>query len=576
MIKQTSNMIKVARGDVPADLVLKNARVVNVFTGEVTQGGIAIAGGLIAGVGQGYSGVQEVDLGGRVAAPGLIDAHVHIESSMLSPLQFSRAISAHGVTAVIADPHELANVMGLEGINYIISSIRRGSPVDIYLMLPTCVPATPFETSGAQLYAAVYREIINEPEILGLGEMMNYPGVVSTDDGMMAMIELADQRGFMIDGHAPHLRGKDLTAYIAAGIRSDHECETVEELRERVSQGMYVLLREGSAAKNVAALVRGVTGANVHRLMFCTDDRHPEDILHGGSIDNNIRVAAANGLNPVTAIIMATLCPAQAYGLKRRGAVAPGYIADIAVFDNLRDLNVVQTYKNGILTARDGECLREFYEKPNSPGNSISLAPISAEDIALPPSYAAGGEVSVIGVRPDSILTRHVRLSAGQFRVEGGMLTPPEGVLKLVVAERHYASGNVGVGLVTGLGIKGGAIASTVAHDSHNIICAGDNDADILAAIIELERVHGGVTAVRGGKVAHTLPLPVAGLMSPQTLENVAGDMLRLKEIAREMGAVPGQNPFMALSFLALPVIPELRLTDRGLFDAERFEFVEK
>ncbi|MCL2851848.1 MAG: adenine deaminase [Defluviitaleaceae bacterium] len=575
MYKQTSNMIKVAKGDVPADLVLRNARIVNVFTGEVVDGDIAIAGGFIAGVGKGYSGVQEVDLGGYVAAPGLIDAHVHIESSMLSPLQFSRAISAHGVTTVVADPHELANVMGLEGINYIISSIRRGSPVDIFIMLPTCVPATRFETSGAELNAATYREIINEPEILGLGEMMNYPGVVATDDEILSMIELAAPRGFMIDGHAPHLTGKDLTAYIAAGIRTDHECETVEELRERVSQGMYVLLREGSAAKNVASLVKGVTDANIHRLMFCTDDRHPEDILHNGSIDNNIRVAAANGLSPVTAITMATLCPAQAYDLKWRGAVAPGYIADIAVFDNLQDLNVVQTYKNGVLTARGGECLRDFYEKPNTPGNSVHLAPISAEDIALPPSYATGQAVSVIGVKPDSILTRHVRVPAGQLQVEDGMVTHPADVLKLVVVERHYASGNVGVGLAAGFGIKGGAIASTVAHDSHNIICVGDNDADILAAIAELERVHGGVTVVRNGKAVHTLALPVAGLMSPQTLESVAADMQRLKEIAREMGAAAGQNPFMALSFLALPVIPELRLTDRGLFDVQRFAFAE-
>lgn len=566
MNKSIERRIRVASGQEPADLVLQNARVVNVFSQTIERGDVAIADGTIAGIGH-YRGTEEVDLRGALLAPGLIDAHVHIESSMAALPEFAKAVVRHGVTCVIADPHEIANVAGLDGIRAMLDSTR-DLPIDVYFMLPSCVPTSAFETAGACLDADALAPLIDDPRVLGLGEMMNYPGVIAADPDVLAKLRLAAHK--RIDGHAPGVTGQALAAYAAAGVQTDHECESVDELREKVDRGLYVLLREGSAARNVEALLTGVTDRNMRRCLFCTDDRHAEDILREGSVDNNIRVAIRKGFDPIAAIVMATHNAAECYGLRGRGAIAPGYAADLVAFDDLATCNVVATWKDGRLLAKKGHLLaRGGSQWPaTAVRNSVRIGAFDPSKLALP---IDGVHANVIEVLPHSIVTKKtVRI----VRVTNGHFVAGDGFAKLAVVERHRATGNVGLGIVAGFGLRNGAIASTVAHDSHNLICIGDNDADMAAAIAEIERMGGGLCVAREGQIVQSLALPIAGLMSPDPIEAIAARSSALKEAAIAMGVSPGIDPFMTLAFLSLPVIPSIKLTDCGLFDVDRFAFV--
>ncbi len=558
--------IAAALGQERAELVLKNGSYVNVFTGEVEKGDIAIADGKIVGIGT-YSGEKEIDIGGRIAAPGLIDAHVHIESSQLSPEEFARLILPHGTTEIIADPHEIANVCGMAGVRY-IAEAAKNTPLEVKVMLPSCVPATAFETSGAHLSAADTEKQIREPYLWGLGEFMNAPGVLGRDGEALGKIEAAHACGKIVDGHAPALTGMPLNAYIAAGIRTDHECDTPEEAAEKVAKGMYVHLREGSATRNVAAVCRAVNDKNFRRFLFCTDDRHAAD-LRAGHINNALRVAVAAGLDPVRAVTIATLNAAECYRLVGKGAIAPSFDADIAVFDDLKDFRCALTLKGGRVVAEDGRALfgRERY-LPDAVKNTVHLGEISPARFVL---RLKGERALAMRLTAGSVVTEkrvcRVESRGGDVALEGADL------LKLAVIERHRGTGNVGLGLLEGYGLRGGALALTIAHDSHNLIVLGDRNEDMAAAANELVRIGGGLALSQGGKV-QSLPLDIAGLMSSLPAEEYIARSEKLYEQAYAMGVKRGFDAFMSLSFLALLVIPSLRLSDRGLFDVEKFALV--
>ena len=558
--------IAAALGQERAELVLKNGSYVNVFTGEVEKGDIAIADGKIVGIGT-YSGEKEIDIGGRIAAPGLIDAHVHIESSQLSPEEFARLILPHGTTEIIADPHEIANVCGMAGVRY-IAEAAKNTPLEVKVMLPSCVPATAFETSGAHLSAADTEKQIREPYLWGLGEFMNAPGVLGRDGEALGKIEAAHACGKIVDGHAPALTGMPLNAYIAAGIRTDHECDTPEEAAEKVAKGMYVHLREGSATRNVAAVCRAVNDKNFRRFLFCTDDRHAAD-LRAGHINNALRVAVAAGLDPVRAVTIATLNAAECYRLVGKGAIAPSFDADIAVFDDLKDFRCALTLKGGRVVAEDGRALfgRERY-LPDAVKNTVHLGEISPARFVL---RLKGERALAMRLTAGSVVTEkrvcRVESRGGDVALEGTDL------LKLAVIERHRGTGNVGLGLLEGYGLRGGALALTIAHDSHNLIVLGDRNEDMAAAANELVRIGGGLALSQGGKV-QSLPLDIAGLMSSLPAEEYIARSEKLYEQAYAMGVKRGFDAFMSLSFLALLVIPSLRLSDRGLFDVEKFALV--
>lgn len=558
--------IAAALGQERAELVLKNGSYVNVFTGEVEKGDIAIADGKIVGIGT-YSGEKEIDIGGRIAAPGLIDAHVHIESSQLSPEEFARLILPHGTTEIIADPHEIANVCGMAGVRY-IAEAAKNTPLEVKVMLPSCVPATAFETSGAHLSAADTEKQIREPYLWGLGEFMNAPGVLGRDGEALGKIEAAHACGKIVDGHAPALTGMPLNAYIAAGIRTDHECDTPEEAAEKVAKGMYVHLREGSATRNVAAVCRAVNDKNFRRFLFCTDDRHAAD-LRAGHINNALRVAVAAGLDPVRAVTIATLNAAECYRLVGKGAIAPSFDADIAVFDDLKDFRCALTLKGGRVVAEDGRALfgGERY-LPDAVKNTVHLGEISPARFVL---RLKGERALAMRLTAGSVVTEkrvcRVESRGGDVALEGADL------LKLAVIERHRGTGNVGLGLLEGYGLRGGALALTIAHDSHNLIVLGDRNEDMAAAANELVRIGGGLALSQGGKV-QSLPLDIAGLMSSLPAEEYIARSEKLYEQAYAMGVKRGFDAFMSLSFLALLVIPSLRLSDRGLFDVEKFALV--
>lgn len=558
--------IAVALGQERSELVLKNGSYVNVFTGEVEKGDIAIADGRIVGIGT-YSGEKEIDIGGRIAAPGLIDAHVHIESSQLSPEEFARLILPHGTTEIIADPHEIANVCGMAGVRY-IAEAAKNTPLEVKVMLPSCVPATAFETSGAHLSAADTEKQIREPYLWGLGEFMNAPGVLGRDGEALGKIEAAHACGKIVDGHAPALTGMPLNAYIAAGIRTDHECDTPEEAAEKVAKGMYVHLREGSATRNVAAVCRAVNDKNFRRFLFCTDDRHAAD-LRAGHINNALRVAVAAGLDPVRAVTIATLNAAECYRLVGKGAIAPSFDADIAVFDDLKDFRCALTLKGGRVVAEDGHALfgGERY-LPDAVKNTVHLGEISPARFVL---RLKGERALAMRLTAGSVVTEkrvcRVESRGGDVALEGTDL------LKLAVIERHRGTGNVGLGLLEGYGLRGGALALTIAHDSHNLIVLGDRNEDMAAAANELVRIGGGLALSQGGKV-QSLPLDIAGLMSSLPAEEYIARSEKLYEQAYAVGVKRGFDAFMSLSFLALLVIPSLRLSDRGLFDVEKFALV--
>ncbi len=561
-----SRLLAAARGDEPCDLLLKNAQLVNVLSAEIYPADIAVAGSTIAGVGPDYNAREVVDLQGRYVCPGFIDAHVHVESSMVPPSEFARAVVPHGVTTVVTDPHEIANVLGLEGIRFMLDDAKE-APFTMFVNASSCVPATHMGTAGVELSAEDLATLRDEPSVLGLAEVMNFPGVVCGDPAVLAKLEAYSDR--VIDGHAPGLTGKQLNAYVAAGISSDHECTTVAEAREKLRLGMTVYLRQATNAKNLEALLPFVTAKNERHVCFCTDDRQPPDLISEGSIDHLVRLAIAGGLDPMTAIRMATLNAAEHFRLRDRGAVAPGRRADLVVVTDIQDPTADMVYVGGRLVAQGGAMLERSTSgaKP-MPANSVRVDWTDV-DLGIP---AVGDRVRVIGVVPDQIVTEHRVMRATV--VEGKALQDPSrDLLKMAVIERHGRSGTVGLGFVQGVGLERGAIAGTVAHDHHNLVVIGADDRSMITAAWAVADAGGGQAAASGEKVLALLPLPIAGLMSDLTLEDVREQIDELHAAAAGLGSEL-HDPFMATAFLALEVIPSLKLTDRGLVDVEKFDFV--
>jgi adenine deaminase len=558
--------IRFARGEQPADLLLRNARLVNVFSGQIEPADIAIAGSKIVGVGPGYTARQVVDLAGACVAPGLLDAHVHVESSMATTPQFARAVLPRGTTTVITDPHEIANVHGLAGIRFMLDTAGE-TPLSVWVNLPSCVPATHMETAGARLEAGDLLTLLDDPGVLGLAEMMNYPGVINGAPEVLA--KLQGFAGRPLDGHAPGLRGQALNAYVAAGIGSDHECTTVAEAAEKLARGLYILIREATNAHNLETLLPLVTPANSRRCCFCTDDRQPADLLDQGGIDFMVRTAIAYGIEPVAAIQMATLNTAEWFGLSDRGAVAPGRRADLIVFDRLDDLRPRLVFVAGELVAQDGAMLTPPpLPSPSPLPNSIHVA-WDQVDLTIP---AAGRRVRVIGAIENQLVTEHLILEA---TIRDGLAVADVGrdLLKMAVIERHHASGNVGKGFIKNIGLKAGALASSVAHDHHNIVVLGADDASMMAAARAVAAMGGGLAVAHGDDILARLALPIAGLMSDQPIEQIRGEFDAVLAAAHALGSEL-HDPFMAMSFMALEVIPHLKLTDVGLVDVDRFEVV--
>jgi len=568
-----ADFLPVARGDAPADLLLRNGRVINVFSAEIIEADIAITDDTIVGVGPGYTAREELNLGGRYVCPGLIDAHVHIESSMVAPPQFARAVVPRGTTTVVADPHEIANVSGVAGIRYMLAA-SAGLPLTVLIALPSCVPATSMGSAGADLSADDLLPLADLPRVVGLAEFMNVPGAVLGLPG--ALEKLVAFQGRVIDGHAPGVSGRWLQAYVGAGPGSDHESTTAGEMLEKLRAGMMVFIRESTGAKNLRALLPAVTPQNSRRCAFCSDDRHPADLLDEGHLDHLIRLAVSGGLEPLTALQMATLNAAEAFRLRDRGAIAPGKRADLVVFSNLQDFHAEMVFAGGRLVARDGAPVGEW---PLPPADDSAVRDTVHVDwarlsfaIPAPDSRARTARARVIGVVPDQVLTEHlvdeVPVRDGEAVADG-----ERDLLKLAVIERHRGTGNVGRSFVRGLGLKRGALAGSVGHDAHNLTVAGCDDGSMRTAARAVGELGGGLVAAVGQEVLAAVPLPIAGLMSDQPVEVVRGQMEHLVAAAHELGS-PLHDPLMTLGFLALEVIPALKLTDQGLVDVEKFGFV--
>ncbi|MFD0713086.1 adenine deaminase [Paenibacillus sp. GCM10027626] len=561
-----SKRVQVAAKQVIADVVLKGGTIVNVFTGEPMQGDIAIVDGIIAGIGS-YEGKETVDVSGKWIVPGLIDGHVHIESTMLTPREFAKVSLQHGVTSVITDPHEIANVAGTKGIQYMLEQSEE-LPFDIFTMLPSCVPVTPYESNGANVGAEDLAPFYNHPKVIGLAEMMDFAALSNQERGMLDKITSAHNNGKRIDGHAAGIAREDLNLYMSAGIRTDHECVNVAEAKDRLNLGMYLMIREGTVAKDLRALVPVVTAQNARRCLFVTDDKLIDDLVDEGSIDHNVRLAIQEGISPCTAVQMATLNTAECFGLADRGAIAPGYQADLVVLDDLDTFSIHQVFKRGKCVVDQGELIKEAFAAAPAAAEDKGLtafhtAELSEQQLAIPLSSDL---CNVIEIIPNSLVTIHRQEIVD--RVDGCFVpSVTKDQLKLAVIERHKATGNIGLGIVKGFQFTHGAIASSVAHDSHNLIVAGASDAEMLTAARHVIQMKGGLAVVSGSEVLASLPLPVAGLLSEWRYEEVYACMKQLNEALRAIGTPATFNPFLTLSFLALPVIPHLKLTDKGLFE---------
>lgn len=555
-------IIAVAAGREKADLVLKNAKYLNVFSNEFLCGDIAVANGVIAGVGK-YDGKTEIDVSGKLVLPGFIDAHIHLESSMVTPAEFAKAVVAHGTTTVITDPHEITNVMGIDGVEYMIQA-SQNLPIDVHFMMPSCVPATEIDESGAELDCKDIDMYLDNKKVLGLAEMMNYVGVINGDKNVLSKIVTSQAHHKKIDGHAPELSGNDLNAYIAAGVYSDHECSTFENALEKLRKGQFIMIREGTAAHNLKALMPLLTQQYYSRCMFATDDKHPSDLLHGGHIDYIVKQALKNGADPIVALKTATHHAARYFLLNNKGAIASGYLADIVVVDNLEDFNVETVFKRGKLVF-DGE-VKDF----SAPTVDEKLAEKYFDtfhlDSVKPSSFKVDGKLGLIGLVGGELLTRNLG-TADKIDVEND-------ILKIACIERHKGTNHIGVGYVKGYSLKSGAVATSVAHDSHNIITVGCNDDDIAVAVNAIRDSKGGIAVVENGKIKALLELPIAGLMSDEPLTTVNEKLENAKSSAYELGADKSIDPFMTLSFLSLPVIPSLRITTKGVFDAENWKML--
>ncbi|KAF0125739.1 MAG: Adenine deaminase [Elusimicrobia bacterium] len=562
-VKELKATIELSGGAKRVDLLLKNARVVNTFSGDIHKTHVAVHNGRVIGFGS-YPAKKTIDLKGSYVAPGFIDGHVHIESSMVKIPEFARTVLPCGTTSVVIDPHEIANVLGLDGIKYMLSS-SQNAVLGVYVMLPSCVPATHLETAGAELDAHDLSLLLGDERVLGIGEMMNYPGVIYQDRGVLEKIAIAGNK--VIDGHAPMLKDKQLYAYVSAGIKSDHECTDVAEAREKLRAGMYIMIREGTAAKNLKGLLPLVNSENSRKFILVTDDRHLEDIEKQGHIDYLVRTAIKLGVDPIRAIQMATINTAEYFGLKHLGAIAPGYQADLIVVDDLKKLNISRVFKKGRQVAVNRRIepgvIKQYEGKVRG---TVNVKWIEHEDFAL---RAEGKYAKVINVIPDQIVTKQ---TIEPVKQDGGFVSADtdRDILKIAVIERHMASGRVAKGLVRGFGLKKGAIASSVSHDSHNIVVIGTHDGDMYTAAVQVVKMQGGIVAALNGQVLEALPLPVAGLMSDRSSEYVKEKLKRLSEAARMLGSKLS-DPFMAMAFLTLPPIPELRITDRGVIDAVKF-----
>jgi adenine deaminase len=562
-----ANLTSVARGDIPADVVLKNARIINTFVGTVEKGNVAIYKGVISGIGDYRKARQTIDLKGSYLAPGLINGHTHIESSMLHPAQYAQAVVPRGTSTVVSDLHEITNVAGLKGMRFIMDWARR-LPLDMFFMVPSCVPATHMETSGAEITASDIKKALKWKNVIGLGEMMNFPGIINSMEQVLAKVIAAHDR--VIDGHAPGVNGKQLNAYISAGIYSDHESTTRKEGEEKLRRGMHLMIREGSSEKNLDDLLPLVTDKTYKRCLFVVDDRSCSDLLREGDIDAVVRKAIQRGLTPLRAIQLATINAAEYFRLYNRGGIAPGYIANLITVTDLSKLEINMVFHKGKLVAEKGALLI-----PSPPisitelADTVNIRPFGIESLKL---KAQGESNLVIEVIPGQLITRK---KMDKVKIKQGFILADieTDILKLVVIERHKATGNIGLGMVKGFGLKKGALASSIAHDSHNIVAVGTNDNDIFTAIKEVERLHGGIVVCADGKILAALPLPIAGLLSPKPLATVVNNFEDIEWAAAKLGHLP-LAPFALLSFIALPVIPELRLSDLGLIDVAAFKLV--
>lgn len=549
------------------DLLLKNAKLINTFSGDIYKTDIAVHNGRVVGFGD-YDAKNKIDLKGMYVSPGFIDGHVHIESSMVKIPEFAKVVLPCGTTSVVIDPHEIANVLGIEGIKYMLSS-SIDAMLGVYVMLPSCVPSTNLETSGATLSSHDLSLLLNDERVLGIAEVMNYPGIINKDLDLLKKIAIANNK--IIDGHAPFLSGKPLYAYVSSGIRSDHECSKIEEAIEKLRAGMYVMIREGTAAKNLNSLIKLVNESNSRKFIFVTDDRHLEDIDKEGHINYLVKKAIDYGVNPIRAIQMATINTAEYFGLNDLGAIIPGYIADMIVFNDIRKMNIKMVFKNGVMVAKDGKIvdgvIKEYKEKVRG---TINVKWIEHEDFSLKAEYK---KARVINVIPNEIITK---MTIEELKIDGGYVSSDvdRDILKIAVIERHMASGRIAKGLVRGFNLKKGAIASSISHDSHNIVVIGTCDGDMYSAAVQVVKMQGGIAAALNGQILESLPLPVAGLISDRSAEFVRTKIKRLIDVSKYLGSTLN-DPFMAMSFLTLPPIPEIKITDRGIIDTNKFKVVD-